>query len=138
MIGEKYNLYYSVWCTNEHELYDLTTDPGQLNNIHPSVLPSSSQSLILGFPISKVLPRLDALLMVTKSCKGYTCTHPWSVIHPNGDVRSLADALDEKFDAFYLREVAIKVQFDKCELMYVIESEGPQKGLAFDRGRYYS
>jgi hypothetical protein len=24
VIGENYNLYYSVWCTNEHELYDLS------------------------------------------------------------------------------------------------------------------
>lgn len=24
IIGEEYNLYYSVWCSNEHELYDLT------------------------------------------------------------------------------------------------------------------
>jgi N-acetylglucosamine-6-sulfatase len=24
IIGKNYNLYYAVWCTNEHELYDLT------------------------------------------------------------------------------------------------------------------
>jgi N-acetylglucosamine-6-sulfatase len=24
IVGTKYSLYYSVWCTNEHELYDLT------------------------------------------------------------------------------------------------------------------
>ena len=70
--------------------------------------------------------------MVTKSCKGYTCTHPWSVIHPSGDVRSLRDALNKKFDAFYLREVASRVQFEKCELGYIIESEGPQEAVAFD------
>lgn len=23
IVGKKYNIYYSVWCTNEHELYDL-------------------------------------------------------------------------------------------------------------------
>lgn len=23
IIGKDYNLYYSVWCNNEHELYDL-------------------------------------------------------------------------------------------------------------------
>ena len=23
IIGKNYNLFYSVWCTNEHELYDL-------------------------------------------------------------------------------------------------------------------
>lgn len=27
IIGESYNLYYSVWCTNEHELYDLKVSP---------------------------------------------------------------------------------------------------------------
>jgi N-acetylglucosamine-6-sulfatase len=127
-----------VWCTNEHELYDLTTDPGQLTNIHPSVVSSSAQPLILGIPISKVLPRLDALLMVTKSCKGYTCTHPWSVIHPNSDVRTLADALDEKFDAFYLREVTNRVRFETCELGYILPSEGPQDAVSFDESRDYS
>lgn len=24
VIGDSYNLFYSVWCTNEHELYDMT------------------------------------------------------------------------------------------------------------------
>lgn len=24
LLGEDYNLYYSVWCNNEHELYDLS------------------------------------------------------------------------------------------------------------------
>lgn len=33
VIGQTYNLSYSVWCTNEHELYDLTTDPYQITNI---------------------------------------------------------------------------------------------------------
>lgn len=24
LLGDGYNLYYSVWCNNEHELYDLS------------------------------------------------------------------------------------------------------------------
>jgi hypothetical protein len=24
LLGNGYNLYYSVWCNNEHELYDLS------------------------------------------------------------------------------------------------------------------
>lgn len=24
LLGQGYNLYYSVWCNNEHELYDLS------------------------------------------------------------------------------------------------------------------
>lgn len=27
LLGEGYNLYYSVWCNNEHELYDLSVSP---------------------------------------------------------------------------------------------------------------
>lgn len=27
LISKTYNLYYAVWCTNEHELYDLTARP---------------------------------------------------------------------------------------------------------------
>lgn len=30
LLGEGYNLYYSVWCNNEHELYDLSVSR-QLN-----------------------------------------------------------------------------------------------------------
>jgi N-acetylglucosamine-6-sulfatase len=93
--------------------------------------------LVLGLPLSKVLPRLDALLMVTKSCKGRTCTDPWSVIHPVGDVKTLADALDTRFDAFYEREVTRRVGFEKCELGYLLESEGPQDSVVFDEGGDY-
>ncbi|QSZ31021.1 hypothetical protein DSL72_000582 [Monilinia vaccinii-corymbosi] len=66
IISDSYNLYYSVWCTNEHELYDLTTDPHQTNNIYPSSFdisgPSSTESKL---NLPKLIPRLDALLMVT-------------------------------------------------------------------------
>jgi hypothetical protein len=24
ILSDEYNVYYSVWCNNEHELYDLT------------------------------------------------------------------------------------------------------------------
>jgi N-acetylglucosamine-6-sulfatase len=76
--------------------------------------------------------------MVTKSCKGSTCTDPWSVIHPKGDVKTLKDALNKRFDAFYLSEVAKKVSFEKCELGYILESEGPQDAIVFDASDTYS
>lgn len=63
--------------------------------------------------------------MVTKSCKGNTCVNPWGVLHPAGDVKTLADSLHSRFDEFYA-SVAEKVSFDKCELGYILESEGPQ------------
>ena len=67
MIGRNYNLYYSVWCTNEHELYDLTTDPYQINNIHPSSPLADPNAKLLGVPVSKLLARLDSLIMVLKT-----------------------------------------------------------------------
>ncbi|KAH7327134.1 alkaline-phosphatase-like protein [Rhexocercosporidium sp. MPI-PUGE-AT-0058] len=140
VIGRGYNLYYAVWCTNEHELYDLTTDPSQLHNLYPSPSFPSSQShpsvpppKLLNIPLSSLLPRLDALLMVTKSCKGHTCISPWSVIHPAGDVKTLGDALDRSFDAFY-ESVRERVAFTRCELGYILESEGPQYVPVFGVG----
>lgn len=71
-----------------------------------------------------VAHRLDALLMVLKTCKASACTHPWKVLHPKGDVTTLKDALHPQFDEFY--EVQQKrVRFDKCEKGYILESEGP-------------
>ena len=69
--------------------------------------------------------------MVTKSCKGHSCVKPWSVLHPKGDVKTLADALHPNFDGFYA-SAADKVSFDKCELGYILESEGPQALANFE------
>jgi N-acetylglucosamine-6-sulfatase len=71
--------------------------------------------------------------MVTKSCKGSTCVHPWSVIHPAGDVQTLSDALDKDFDQFYAT-LAETVRFERCELGYILESEGPQHASVFLQG----
>lgn len=80
---------------------------------------------IFGFDISVIVSRLDALLMVAKSCRGWSCMYPWKVLHPDGDVRSLKDALRAEYDAFYLEQ--IKVSFDYCEAGYIIDAEGPQQ-----------
>ncbi|APA06985.1 hypothetical protein sscle_02g017550 [Sclerotinia sclerotiorum 1980 UF-70] len=133
IISDAHNLYYSVWCTNEHELYDLTTDPHQINNIYPSSSTTTNPSTQSKLNLDKLIPRLDALLMVTKSCKGHTCVQPWSVLHPAGNVRTLDDALSPRFDKFYTEDMAERVvKYDKCELGYILESEGPQEVIAFE------
>ncbi|KAL3965558.1 hypothetical protein ACCO45_002562 [Purpureocillium lilacinum] len=66
VISEEYNLYYSVWCNNERELYDLKSDPGQMNNL---LQPNAPAINILGQSIQTLTSRLDALLLVTKTCK---------------------------------------------------------------------
>lgn len=100
-----------------------------MHNLYPSTSfpsSSSSQGLLLGTQIGLVISRLDALMMVLKSCKGGTCVEPWKVLHPQGDVASLTDALRARFDAFYDEQV--RVSFSRCELGYIVDAEGPQAG----------
>ncbi|KAK1845051.1 Arylsulfatase 3 [Colletotrichum chrysophilum] len=136
VVSKEYNLYYSAWCNNEHELYDLNTDPGQLNNL----LHEESQSTsLLGLPIEKIVSRLDSLLLVTKSCKGSVCTHPWRSLHPQGNVDTLRDALSPRFDSFYQQQ-QVRVEYSRCEMGYLVDAEGPQferDGLVYWKGLHW-
>jgi hypothetical protein len=137
VLSNEYNLYYAVWCNNEHELYDLNNDQFQLNNL---LLSPQPQSTLLGYPVSAVASRLDALLLVLKSCKGNSCVKPWLSLHPQGDVSNLKEALDSKYDGFYEQQ-EVKVKYTKCELGYLIGSEGPQfltDGLIYRDGASWS
>lgn len=162
IIGKDYSLLYTIWCSGEHELYDLIQDPYEMENLYtrnhsstfvflsdissdqndyqsdvfvsPTTLaqaPLLDNAAIalrrqLTFLISKLLDRLDALTMVLKTCKGRSCTHPWEVLHPAQDVRSLKDAMNDKYDKFYAQQQ--KVKFERCEKGYILESEGPVYG----------
>lgn len=84
----------------------------------------------MGHKMHKVVARLDALTMVLKSCTADTCRYPWRSIHPQGDVNSLNEALDSKFDELYNKQP--KVSYSKCELGYIKESEGPMDVLALE------
>lgn len=77
--------------------------------------------------------RLDALMMVLKSCEGDACRYPWHQLHPGGKVETLAEALNSKFDSFYEKQP--KVSFSKCELGYHIKSEGAQKFDVYGGGQ---
>lgn len=44
---------------------------------------------------------------------------------PDDDVHSLGEALNPKFDALYAKQP--QTAFERCELGYIIESEGPQE-----------
>ncbi|RBQ67913.1 hypothetical protein FVER14953_00102 [Fusarium verticillioides] len=70
LIGSGYNLMYSVWCTNERELYDMHADPAQMNNLY------KTKSYIFGHPVQKVVSRLNGLMMVLKRCQGQQCITP--------------------------------------------------------------
>ncbi|KIH86657.1 arylsulfatase [Sporothrix brasiliensis 5110] len=140
IIGRAYNLYYSVYCSNEHELYNLDTDPYQLHNLLGHVAGHSGghapPTHLLDVPLAKVVARLDSLLLVLKSCKGRACVRPWAELHPDGDVRNLREALAPEFDAFYEVEQK-RVSYASCEAGYFVDAEGPQfetDGIAYRHG----
>ncbi|ORY65763.1 arylsulfatase [Pseudomassariella vexata] len=126
IVSDSWNLYYSVWCTNEHELYDLNTDPGQLINLlSHDEQSTAAPTYIQGYSLEKVAARLDSVLFVLKSCKEETCVHPWRALHPAGNVENLMDALSSRYDQFYMQQQA-RIEFDRCENGYIVDAEGPQ------------
>lgn len=108
---------YSVWCTGEHEFYDLKNDPYQMKNLYSDVH-------------SQTINRLDALLVVLKSCRAETCRDPWRILHPNNkNVKTLKDALHKKYDAHYSQ--FRKIQFEECLNFYAAANESPVIGQHF-------
>lgn len=87
---------------------------------------------ISGRPFEQIVSRLDALMMVLKSCKGKECVEPWEVLHPKSGIKSLKDALNRDFDAFYADQP--KVEYSACELGYIKSAEGPQHVNVFGGG----
>lgn len=73
--------------------------------------------------VAQLVARLDALLVVLKTCNSRTCTHPWETLHPSRDVTNLRQALDQRFDEFYAKQE--KLYWTQCEEAYIAESEGP-------------
>lgn len=74
--------------------------------------------------LSRLIHRLDALLMVLKTCAGHQCQNPWQALFPGEAVNNLREALDPTYDHFFEHEMA-RVRFDNCEKGYIAESEGP-------------
>ena len=118
-------------------------DPYQLDNLlgpnpvsmrhHSVLLPNEPwQYLWNGIEIQKLVYRLDALLMVLKTCVGHQCTQPWGTLFPNGEVKDLSDAVDSTYDEFFETKVE-RVAFEKCERGYIAEFEGP----VWDKSQVY-
>lgn len=97
-----------------------------MHNLYP-VSTQEDGPQILGRSLAQAIPRLDALLLVLKSCQGATCIDPWNVLHPEESVQNLRDALSKEHDLFYGAQP--KVSFDWCDAGYIIEAEGPQVPL---------
>lgn len=113
IIAKDYSYMYAVWCTGESELYDTLADPYELN---PITANSSTEA-------ARLTSRLNGLMLLLKTCIGDSCRAPWSVLHGDGTVKSLTDALDTKYDLYYASLPS--VHFDACASQYNLENEAP-------------
>ena len=94
-----------------------------MSNLHPNAPTENGQqnpyeaghTTVLGRPTYQVIHRLDAVVLVQKTCKQDECRSPWAQIHPDGSVNNLLDALHEQYDSLYARlhEVG-KVGWEQC------------------------
>ncbi|KAJ6442199.1 arylsulfatase [Purpureocillium lavendulum] len=116
IVADKYDFSYTVWCTNEHELYNIKDDPSQLKNLY------GSKGRASGFAIPELTARLDALLLTLKSCKGKACRDPWQTLFPKGNVKTLQEAYNCRYNRFFSEQE--KVTFSRCLPGYITSAEG--------------
>ncbi|KAK7953246.1 arylsulfatase [Apiospora saccharicola] len=116
MLGDRQSWLFSVWCTGEMELYDTAADPFELTNL---VNDTQHQA---------ALNRLNALLLVTKSCAEGTCRDPWAVFTPSNTtdgekLTTMKQAMDPKYDAYFASFP--RVHFASCMQYQDIANEQP-------------
>lgn len=110
VIGRDYSFLYTHWCTHETELYDTIADPYELE---PVDLAENST----------LVDRLNGLLLASKTCEQKSCRDPWSILHPDGSVKTLRDALNPKHDEYYASLPV--VEFKECLDFQVAWNEKP-------------
>ncbi|KAK3707268.1 hypothetical protein LTR37_012269 [Vermiconidia calcicola] len=132
LISDDHSFLYTAWCTGEHEFYDMTTDPGQMFN-RLATPPRGSASRYYGRSEEELFDRLDALLMVTKSCTRDSCRDPWATLFPGGEIGGLEDAMRSEYDSFFSNQP--KISFSGCVKQHVIAEEGPQGVNIFGASR---
>ena len=137
LAGKGYDIMYAVHCSNNtHELYDMQADSVQMRNLHPTAPAEEGQSnpydsgmkQLAGYDIPRILTRIDALLLVLKSCKASVCAEPWKALHPDGSVKNLRDAMAATYDQKYMD--IPRVRYNRCFTNGTIDlkAEGPQWG----------
>ncbi|KAF7538940.1 hypothetical protein G7054_g2510 [Neopestalotiopsis clavispora] len=120
IVGEDESWLLSVWCTGETELYNTAADPYELNNLAFNATEATE----------KLIDRLNALLLVAKSCEGGTCRQPWRFLQPNNstvngtlEILSLTQAMDPKYDDFF--KSFPRFAFKECLQVQSIQNEQP-------------
>ncbi|KAL0934496.1 arylsulfatase precursor [Colletotrichum truncatum] len=116
LVGDEFSWLFIKWCTNEMELYNTQDDPYELTNLINSTSPS----------IQRLLTRLNAVLLVTKSCTQGTCRDPWTVLQPPDSttrIASLQEALSPSFDPFF--SSLPEIRFKECMQYQYAPNEEP-------------
>ncbi|PYH84427.1 hypothetical protein BO82DRAFT_399670 [Aspergillus uvarum CBS 121591] len=119
VIRKGYDLFCSFWCTNKHKLDDLTSNPCQL-----SILCQTPKTEVLGYERTKVISRLDALLLLLESCDVHSAPHRGPFSNRTGPSPPF-DKLNPKYGAFYAAQPSIS--FAACDENFP-DLERPQQG----------
>lgn len=79
------------------------TDPDQMHNLADKLDTADPKS-----HVSRLHARLNALLLVLKTCVGDSCRQPWSALFTNGSVRNLQEAMHSKYDEYFRSLPSVK------------------------------
>lgn len=109
LVGSEHSWLFIKWCTNEVELYNTRDDPFELVNVargggNSTQKTNGTYGTSEDLEVQRLLSRLNAILLVTKSCTRNTCRDPWILLQPpnaTAPITSLKAALDPAHDAFY-------------------------------------
>lgn len=115
ILGNKNSWLFTKWCTGDTEMYHTSTDQWELQNIAHSE----------DHYHRRVLTRLNAILMVTKSCEKGSCRDPWAVFElpRSKKLKSFEEAMSPKYDAFF--DQFPLVSFQECLQFQSTENEAP-------------
>lgn len=95
----------------------MITDQPQMQN-RLATPPRGTAAKYYGRREKQLFARLDALLMVAKSCQTDSCRNPWSVLFPGGQVTNLASAMAATYDSFFANQR--KVAFTSCKFFSML------------------
>jgi hypothetical protein len=114
---------YAVHCNGENELYNLTSDPHELENLTPSWENSTVKSGFSPIPsqYKSLVDRLDAIMSAAAICKGVECIDPMSMLHKNEKNVTFEQAMHPSYNDHYSQFQ--KFKFLECTPFFLPENE---------------